>query len=67
MGTSRNTKRTARALMHRFDIPYTQALEAVRDARALPEWPERCAAQRRTGKSHLEAAVAVCVDTWEFE
>lgn len=67
MATSRNDKRVSRALMKAADIPYTQALQAYRDAKDTDEFSTGVHMKREAGKSYTEAAVATLLEIWEFE
>ena len=62
-----NAKRITRQLQAHFGISYSEALRCYRDTRALDDYQAQFQVHRDAGKGHVDAGVAVCVDTWAYD
>lgn len=62
-----NTKRIARRLQRHFNIPYTQALQCLRDTRELPAFHNKLQQLRTAGLKPDDATFQFCVENWDFD
>ena len=67
MPAGKTDKKAARQLKAQHGIAYASALQAIRDARELPDFRDRVDEKKDQGMATVEAIVAVVNETYTWD